>query len=190
MWIYTKISFRNSYTTNVISLIYLVLHLSISTSLCRLVFSRSRNAAGSGSSHSEEEEPPSWCKSFLKRVLWAALPLQIILLLVVVVACLVPTSEEDYSCAQLNNFARSFHPMLSYTNGPPPIWAPLWSKNARRQLSIGFLPKLANYTIKSLAAKVNYYRVLVQLLILQYVTESRVDVWTKPIALKTAVRCC
>ncbi|KAG1946578.1 nesprin-1 [Pimephales promelas] len=83
--------------------------------------SRSRNAAGSGSSHSEEEEPPSWCKSFLKRVLWAALPLQIILLLLVVVACLVPTSEEDYSCAQLNNFARSFHPMLSYTNGPPPI---------------------------------------------------------------------
>ncbi|XP_039537650.1 nesprin-1-like isoform X2 [Pimephales promelas] len=82
---------------------------------------RSRNAAGSGSSHSEEEEPPSWCKSFLKRVLWAALPLQIILLLLVVVACLVPTSEEDYSCAQLNNFARSFHPMLSYTNGPPPI---------------------------------------------------------------------
>uniref|UniRef100_A0A673LHT9 Spectrin repeat containing, nuclear envelope 1b n=1 Tax=Sinocyclocheilus rhinocerous TaxID=307959 RepID=A0A673LHT9_9TELE len=66
-------------------------------------------------------EPPSWCKTFLKRVLWAALPLQIILLLVVVVACLVPTSEDDYSCAQLNNFARSFHPMLSYTNGPPPI---------------------------------------------------------------------
>uniref|UniRef100_A0A673LFE3 Spectrin repeat containing, nuclear envelope 1b n=1 Tax=Sinocyclocheilus rhinocerous TaxID=307959 RepID=A0A673LFE3_9TELE len=83
--------------------------------------SRSRNAAGSGSSHSDEEEPPSWCKTFLKRVLWAALPLQIILLLVVVVACLVPTSEDDYSCAQLNNFARSFHPMLSYTNGPPPI---------------------------------------------------------------------
>ncbi|ROJ78846.1 Nesprin-1 [Anabarilius grahami] len=82
---------------------------------------RSRSAAGSGSSHSEEEDPPSWCKSFIKRVLWAALPLQIILLLVVVVACLVPTSEEDYSCAQLNNFARSFHPMLSYTNGPPPI---------------------------------------------------------------------
>uniref|UniRef100_A0A672NJW8 Nesprin-1-like n=1 Tax=Sinocyclocheilus grahami TaxID=75366 RepID=A0A672NJW8_SINGR len=96
-------------------------HLNVSTSLCRLMCSRSRNAAGSGSSHSDEEEPPSWCKTFLKRVLWAALPLQIILLLVVVVACLVPTSEDDYSCAQLNNFARSFHPMLSYINGPPPI---------------------------------------------------------------------
>lgn len=57
----------------------------------------------------------------LKRVLWAALPLQILLLLLlVVVVCLVPTSD-DYSCAQLNNFARSFHPMLRYTNGPPPM---------------------------------------------------------------------
>ncbi|XP_056332551.1 nesprin-1-like isoform X4 [Danio aesculapii] len=83
--------------------------------------SRSLNAAGSASSPSEDEEPPSWCRSFLKRVFWAALPLQIILLLVLIVACLVPTAEDDYSCAQLNNFARSFHPMLSYTNGPPPI---------------------------------------------------------------------
>uniref|UniRef100_A0A673K6N5 KASH domain-containing protein n=1 Tax=Sinocyclocheilus rhinocerous TaxID=307959 RepID=A0A673K6N5_9TELE len=83
--------------------------------------SRSRNAAGSGSSHSDEEEPPSWCKTFLKRVLWAALPLQIFLLLVLVVACLVPASEDHYSCAQLNNFAGSFHPMLSYTKGPPPM---------------------------------------------------------------------
>ncbi|XP_056332550.1 nesprin-1-like isoform X3 [Danio aesculapii] len=82
---------------------------------------RSLNAAGSASSPSEDEEPPSWCRSFLKRVFWAALPLQIILLLVLIVACLVPTAEDDYSCAQLNNFARSFHPMLSYTNGPPPI---------------------------------------------------------------------
>uniref|UniRef100_A0A671SML9 KASH domain-containing protein n=1 Tax=Sinocyclocheilus anshuiensis TaxID=1608454 RepID=A0A671SML9_9TELE len=83
--------------------------------------SRSRNAAGSGSSHSDEEEPPSWCKTFLKRVLWAALPLQIFLLLVLVVACLVPTSEDHYSCAQLNHFAHSFHPMLRYTKGPPPM---------------------------------------------------------------------
>uniref|UniRef100_A0A8C2GY21 KASH domain-containing protein n=1 Tax=Cyprinus carpio TaxID=7962 RepID=A0A8C2GY21_CYPCA len=83
--------------------------------------SRYRNAVGSGSSHSDKEEPPSRCRTFLKRVLWAALPLQIILLLVLVVACLVPTSEDGYSCAHLNNFARSFHPMLSYTNGPPPI---------------------------------------------------------------------
>ncbi|CAN9502632.1 unnamed protein product, partial [Ophioblennius macclurei] len=26
----------------------------------------------------------------------------------------------DY-CTQSNNLARSFYPMLSYTNGPPPV---------------------------------------------------------------------
>ncbi|GLD72930.1 nesprin-1 isoform X1 [Lates japonicus] len=36
-------------------------------------------------------------------------------------ACLMPMTEEDYSCHHANNFARSFHPMLRYTNGPPPI---------------------------------------------------------------------
>ncbi|XP_037393333.1 nesprin-1 isoform X3 [Pygocentrus nattereri] len=61
------------------------------------------------------------CQPFLLRVLRAALPLQLLLLLIVGLACLVPMTEEDYSCAHANNFARSFHPMLRYTNGPPPI---------------------------------------------------------------------
>nr|XP_045011461.1 nesprin-2 isoform X3 [Jaculus jaculus] len=59
-------------------------------------------------------------RSFLSRVFRAALPLQLLLLLLLLLACLLPSSEEDYSCTQANNFARSFYPMLRYTNGPPP----------------------------------------------------------------------
>ncbi|XP_071405405.1 nesprin-1 isoform X2 [Pithys albifrons albifrons] len=75
---------------------------------------------GSGSSPSEAE-PAQWCPSFFLRVLRAALPLQLLLLLLVGLACLVPMTEEDYSCTMANNFARSFHPMLKYMNGPPPL---------------------------------------------------------------------
>ncbi|XP_032200348.1 nesprin-2 isoform X13 [Mustela erminea] len=59
-------------------------------------------------------------RSFVSRVIRAALPLQLLLLLLLLLACLLPFSEEDYSCTQANNFARSFYPMLRYTNGPPP----------------------------------------------------------------------
>uniref|UniRef100_A0A671L8B7 Spectrin repeat containing, nuclear envelope 2b n=1 Tax=Sinocyclocheilus anshuiensis TaxID=1608454 RepID=A0A671L8B7_9TELE len=59
-------------------------------------------------------------RPFLYRVLRAAFPLHILFLLLLVVACLVPLSEDDYSCTLSNNFARSFYPMLLYTNGPPP----------------------------------------------------------------------
>ncbi|KAM5129334.1 nesprin-2 [Mantella aurantiaca] len=59
-------------------------------------------------------------RSFFYRVLRAALPLQLLLLLLLLLACMIPFSEDDYSCAQANNFARSFYPMLRYTNGPPP----------------------------------------------------------------------
>ncbi|PNJ70710.1 SYNE2 isoform 25 [Pongo abelii] len=59
-------------------------------------------------------------RSFLSRVIRAALPLQLLLLLLLLLACLLPSSEDDYSCTQANNFARSFYPMLRYTNGPPP----------------------------------------------------------------------
>lgn len=53
-------------------------------------------------------------------MLRAAFPLHLLFLVLLVLACLVPRSEDDYSCTLSNNFARSFYPMLSYTNGPPP----------------------------------------------------------------------
>ncbi|CAJ0923471.1 unnamed protein product [Ranitomeya imitator] len=59
-------------------------------------------------------------RSFFYRVLRAAFPLQLLLLLLLFFACMIPVSEEDFSCAHANNFARSFYPMLRYTNGPPP----------------------------------------------------------------------
>uniref|UniRef100_A0A3B4CLS1 KASH domain-containing protein n=1 Tax=Pygocentrus nattereri TaxID=42514 RepID=A0A3B4CLS1_PYGNA len=63
---------------------------------------------------------PSPQRSFFVRVLRAAFPLHLLFLLLLVLACLVPLSEQDYSCTLSNNFARSFYPMLRYTNGPPP----------------------------------------------------------------------
>ncbi|XP_073413788.1 nesprin-1 isoform X2 [Dendrobates tinctorius] len=75
---------------------------------------------GSGSCHSDANVVHGQ-QSFFLRVLRAALPLQLLLLLLIGLACLVPMTEEDYSCTLSNNFARSFHPMLRYTNGPPPI---------------------------------------------------------------------
>ncbi|XP_073923916.1 nesprin-2 isoform X5 [Castor canadensis] len=74
--------------------------------------SRVSGPGGAGSSRPQ--------RSFLWRVIRAALPLQLLLLLLLLLACLLPSSEEDYSCTQANNFARSFYPMLRYTNGPPP----------------------------------------------------------------------
>ncbi|XP_052352542.1 nesprin-1-like isoform X4 [Oncorhynchus keta] len=77
--------------------------------------------AGSASSPSEGKSSPSSSR-FLYQVLWVAVPLQLLfLLLLVVMVCLVPVCEGDLDCSQSNNFARSFHPMLQYTNGPPPV---------------------------------------------------------------------
>ncbi|KAJ0008745.1 hypothetical protein NQD34_016160 [Periophthalmus magnuspinnatus] len=79
------------------------------------------SAAGSASFHSDSSESTSWGqRSFMRRVLWVALPFQVLLLLLVLLAFIIPMTEEDY-CAQSNNFAHSLYPMLSYRNGPPPV---------------------------------------------------------------------
>ncbi|XP_076408948.1 nesprin-1 isoform X20 [Peromyscus maniculatus bairdii] len=82
---------------------------------------KSRSTKGGCDSSPSEPRPARVGRAFLFRVLRAALPLQLLLLLLIGLTCLVPMSEEDYSCALSNNFARSFHPMLRYTNGPPPL---------------------------------------------------------------------
>uniref|UniRef100_A0A665X8T1 Spectrin repeat containing, nuclear envelope 2b n=1 Tax=Echeneis naucrates TaxID=173247 RepID=A0A665X8T1_ECHNA len=65
-------------------------------------------------------EFPQTQRPFFYRVLRAAFPLHLLFLVLLVLVCLVPLSEEDFSCTLSNNFARSFYPMLRYTNGPPP----------------------------------------------------------------------
>uniref|UniRef100_A0A8C9EHK6 Nesprin-3 n=1 Tax=Pavo cristatus TaxID=9049 RepID=A0A8C9EHK6_PAVCR len=57
--------------------------------------------------------------SFLHRVCWASLPLQLLLLFLLLLACLLPLAEKTHSCTLANNFARSFNLMLRY-DGPPP----------------------------------------------------------------------
>ncbi|XP_067151183.1 nesprin-2 [Apteryx mantelli] len=85
-----------------------------------------RTVAGKSNSSTRGESNPRMTRavprspSFFYRVLRAALPLQLFFLLLLLLACMIPSSEEDYSCTQANNFARSFYPMLRYTNGPPP----------------------------------------------------------------------
>ncbi|XP_034018265.1 nesprin-2 isoform X1 [Thalassophryne amazonica] len=59
-------------------------------------------------------------RSFFYRLLRAAFPLHLLLLLLLLLVCLVPFPDANSSCTMTNNFARSFYPMLQYTNGPPP----------------------------------------------------------------------
>lgn len=71
------------------------------------------------SCRAERGAPPPRRSLFL-RALRAAFPLQLLFLLLLLLACLLPPSDDHPSCALANNFARSFYPMLRYTNGPPP----------------------------------------------------------------------
>ncbi|XP_037606336.1 nesprin-2-like isoform X2 [Sebastes umbrosus] len=73
-----------------------------------------------GSSTQREKRDSSPPRSFFYRVLRAAFPLHLLLLFLLLLPCLIPQSEGDPGCTGANNFARSFYPMLRYTNGPPP----------------------------------------------------------------------
>lgn len=67
---------------------------------------------------------PPGRRPLLHRVLRAALPLHALFFLLLALACLVAPPNEGPSpsgCSLANNFARSFSPMLRYTNGPPPM---------------------------------------------------------------------
>ncbi|TRY94947.1 hypothetical protein DNTS_013096, partial [Danionella cerebrum] len=80
----------------------------------------SSDTKSSECSRSGRELSSSGQRSFFRRVLRAAFPLHLLFLLFLLLACLLPVSDEHNSCALANNFQRSFHPMLRYTNGPPP----------------------------------------------------------------------
>nr|XP_033931541.1 nesprin-2-like [Pseudochaenichthys georgianus] len=65
-----------------------------------------------------DSSPPR--SSFFYRVLRAAFPLHLLFLFLLLLPCIIPWSESEPGCTAANNFARSFYPMLKYTNGPPP----------------------------------------------------------------------
>ncbi|XP_068004955.1 nesprin-3 isoform X2 [Melanerpes formicivorus] len=67
---------------------------------------------------SSPKRPGSVC-SFLRRVCWVALPLQLLLLLLLFLAFILPLAEDTHSCTLANNFARSFNLMLRYERPPP-----------------------------------------------------------------------
>ena len=52
-----------------------------------------------------------------------SIPIQMLMLLLIGAASLLPTIEldEDFSCLLANNYVNSLEPLLNYPNGPPPI---------------------------------------------------------------------
>ncbi|XP_075700409.1 nesprin-3 isoform X2 [Rhinoderma darwinii] len=64
-------------------------------------------------------KPSGGICSFLHRVCCAALPLQLLLLFLLLLAFFLPFLHDTKNCALSNNFARSFNLMLKY-DGPPP----------------------------------------------------------------------
>ncbi|XP_053922750.1 nesprin-2 [Cuculus canorus] len=80
----------------------------------------SNSSSTRGESCLQPNRATSQSPPFFRRVLRAALPFQLFFLLLLLLACMVPSCEEDYSCTKKNNVMHSFHLMLQYPNGPPP----------------------------------------------------------------------
>uniref|UniRef100_A0A8C2ILK1 Spectrin repeat containing, nuclear envelope family member 3 n=1 Tax=Cyprinus carpio TaxID=7962 RepID=A0A8C2ILK1_CYPCA len=77
-----------------------------------------KGVSGQGQEHVRSGKANSGL-SFLYRVCRVALPLQLLLLALLLLAFLLPMMDEGTSCSLSNNFARSFNIMLRY-DGPPP----------------------------------------------------------------------
>ena len=61
------------------------------------------------------------CASFCCRVCCAALPLQLLMMMLLGLACLFPTSEDEAGCILGNKFLSSGSFVLRYRDGPPPF---------------------------------------------------------------------
>jgi len=59
-------------------------------------------------------------RGVIARACCAALPLQLLALMLLGFAALVPLCEQD--CVPPNNFLYSLHPLYRYTDGQPPVW--------------------------------------------------------------------
>uniref|UniRef100_A0A8C1Z2Q9 Spectrin repeat containing, nuclear envelope family member 3 n=3 Tax=Cyprinus carpio TaxID=7962 RepID=A0A8C1Z2Q9_CYPCA len=79
---------------------------------------KNKGVHGQGQEHVRSGKGKSGL-SFLYRVCRVALPLQLLLLALLLLAFLLPMMDEGTSCSLSNNFARSFNIMLRY-DGPPP----------------------------------------------------------------------
>ncbi|XP_050989874.1 nesprin-3 isoform X1 [Labeo rohita] len=79
---------------------------------------KQQGVSGQGQEHVRAGKANS-SLSFLYRVCRVALPLQLLLLALLLLAFLLPMMDEGTSCSLSNNFARSFNIMLRY-DGPPP----------------------------------------------------------------------
>ncbi|XP_044292114.1 nesprin-3 isoform X2 [Varanus komodoensis] len=91
-----------------------------------MLYKSKLNNSASSVMTSSLEEPATFRKgrpagacSFLRRVCWAALPLQLLLLFLLLLAFLLPLVKETHSCKLANNFAHSFNLMLTYKSPPP-----------------------------------------------------------------------